>query len=225
MTPSIRIIHPVASLIIGAALLVALNLIAVHLFHLYVFGHFVIAWLILSAIAWVALPQVFPQLTPRRPSSSEGSVSADRSTQIIGGLTILCGVATGVRHASSIEGAMNRGTGNVHTKHHVSLRVGQQPVEITLMSAADINDGETVSVAGKKKRDGTFRGFAIRNDSTRAVYAMPTAAGMAVGIFLVIIGMPLILLVGIGLVFIGAGGHLVFKMHRCKTAANMLRNG
>jgi hypothetical protein len=233
MNTRTHIIHLVTSLIVGLVLLVALNVIAVHLFHRYVFEHFIIAWLILSAVAWVALRQLFPRLTHPPTSSSDDGVSGARNTQTISGLTILTGVASGVRHAASVEGAVNRGNGNVHTKHHLVLRVDGRPAEISLMSAADVADGETVSIAGTMK-SGTFRGFAIRNDSTHAIYSTPTTAGFVIAMVFVIIGVPFLYLsVGlnmgigwllfIGLFFMGIGAYLIFKMHRHNVAARMLR--
>ncbi|NIM43967.1 MAG: hypothetical protein GTN84_22250 [Hydrogenophaga sp.] len=136
-------------------------------------------------------------------------------------LTTLSGTVSGIRHSSETSGHIGKNGGNVHTKQVIAFRVDGQPAEIKLMNMPDVQDGERVTLAGRMK-NGSFRALAMRNDQTRAIYGMPTTMAYVFGALLVLVGLPL-LLVLVGVLFIGAGAWTLYEAWLHTQAANLLR--
>ena len=79
-----------------------------------------------------------------------------------------------------------------------------------------------LSLEGVSLSYGSFRALAMRNDQTRAIYGMPTTMAYVFGALLVLVGLPL-LLVLVGVLFIGAGAWTLYEAWLHTQAANLLR--
>lgn len=134
----------------------------------------------------------------------------------------ISGVASHVRHASTDSGRIQRRNGQVTTTHTTTLRIDGRPAQITLRSPADVNDGQSVTLAGKMQ-GANFVGYAIRNNGTQVVHTTPTTLLTVAGALLIVAGLPFILFTGVGILLIGTGAHLLFRMQRNRTCADMLR--
>lgn len=95
-------------------------------------------------------------------------------------LTTMTGVVSGIRHAPVTEGVIGKSGGSVRTGHALAFRVDDRSVQIKLPNMPDVQDGETVTLAGRVK-NGTFQALALRNDRTRAIYATPAMPGYIMG--------------------------------------------
>ncbi len=135
-------------------------------------------------------------------------------------LTTLSGTVSGIRHSSETSGHIGKNGGNVHTKQVIAFRVDGKPAEIKLMNMPDVQDGEHVTLAGRMK-NGSFRALAMRNDQTRAVYKMPTTLAYVFGALLVLVGLPLLLIL-VGVLFIGAGAWTLYEAWTHTQAARLL---
>ncbi len=135
-------------------------------------------------------------------------------------LTTLSGVVSGIRHSTETEGHIGKGGGNVRTGQVLAFRIGDTSAQIKLKDVPDIRDGEQVTLAGHMK-NGAFRALAIRNDTTRAVYGTAPMPGYILGGLMVLVGIPLLLVI-IGVVFIGVGGYTLYQAHNYATANKML---
>lgn len=135
-------------------------------------------------------------------------------------LTTLSGTVSGIRHSSETSGHIGKNGGNVHTKQVIALRVDGKPAEIKLMSMPDVQDGERVTLAGRMK-NGSFRALAMRNEKTGAIYRMPTTLAYVFGALLVLVGLPLLLVV-VGVLFIGAGAWTLYEAWTHTQAAKLL---
>lgn len=79
-----------------------------------------------------------------------------------------------------------------------------------------------MAVAGSEK-NGTFEAVAMRNLTTGALYAPPTMAALVLAAVLILFGIPLIAFLGMGLLFVGYGGVVIYKALQVRTAVSMLQ--
>lgn len=137
------------------------------------------------------------------------------------GLTTLSGEVSGIRHSTETRGTVGRDGGSVKTGQIIAFRVGDRSAQIKLADVPDIRDGDQVTLAGHDK-NGVFRALAMRNDKTRAIYAMPTLVGYLMGGTLIALGvMTLVILIGV--VFIAGGLWTLYEAYTYTRAANMLK--
>lgn len=139
-------------------------------------------------------------------------------------MEILTGTASNVRHATETRGSMSsshgRMSGSVSTSHVCTLRVANQPVQIKLPGATNLNDGDLVTIAGDRRADG-FRGYALRNESTGTVHAYGTTLAYVFAGLCLLLGIPLSFLI-IGLPFLGVGIYVLWLARRQARALRML---
>jgi len=136
-------------------------------------------------------------------------------------LTTMTGVVSGIRHAPVTEGVIGKSGGSVRTGHALAFRVDDRSVQIKLPNMPDVQDGETVTLAGRVK-NGTFQALALRNDRTRAIYATPAMAGYIMGGLMTAVGFPLLFIL-VGVFFIGFGGFTLWQAHNYAQAAKLLQ--
>lgn len=135
-------------------------------------------------------------------------------------LTTISGVASGIRHGAVSEGHVGRNGGTIRSGHALAFRVDDRSVQIKLPDLPDVQDGEMVTLAGRV-RNGTFQALALRNDRTRAVYAIPAMPGYVMGGLMVAVGLPLLFIL-VGVFFIGFGGYTLYQAHNYAQAAKLL---
>jgi len=136
-------------------------------------------------------------------------------------LTTMTGVVSGIRHAPVTEGVIGKSGGSVRTGHALAFRVDDRSVQIKLPNMPDVQDGETVTLAGRVK-NGTFQALALRNDRTRAIYATPAMPGYIMGGLMLAVGFPLLFIL-VGVFFIGFGGYTLWQAHNYAQAAKLLQ--
>jgi len=136
-------------------------------------------------------------------------------------LTTMTGVVSGIRHAPVTEGVIGKSGGSVRTGHALAFRVDDRSVQIKLPNMPDVQDGETVTLAGRVK-NGTFQALALRNDRTRAIYATPAMPGYIMGGLMTAVGFPLLFIL-VGVFFIGFGGYTLWQAHNYAQAAKLLQ--
>ncbi|PJG47261.1 hypothetical protein CAF53_02660 [Sphingobium sp. LB126] len=136
-------------------------------------------------------------------------------------LTTMTGVVSGIRHAPVTEGVIGKSGGSVRTGHALAFRVDDRSVQIKLPNMPDVQDGETVTLAGRVK-NGTFQALALRNDRTRAIYATPAMPGYIMGGLMTAVGFPLLFIL-VGVFFIGFGGFTLWQAHNYAQAAKLLQ--
>ncbi|MBN8829508.1 MAG: hypothetical protein J0G94_02500 [Sphingomonadales bacterium] len=135
-------------------------------------------------------------------------------------LTTMTGVVSGIRHAPVTEGHIGKNGGSVRTGHALAFRVDHRSVQIKLPNMPDVQDGETVTLAGRVK-NGTFQALALRNDRTRAIYATPAMPGYVMGCLMTAAGFPLLFIL-VGVFFIGFGGYTLWQAHNYAQATKLL---
>lgn len=138
------------------------------------------------------------------------------------GLDIVKGRASNVSLGSDYSYAATANHGPVAIKNQiVSMRVEGKPVEFKTRSLPSISDGDEVVAAGSTK-NGTLQAVAMRNVSTGASYFPPTTMPLVLGALLIVIGIPLIPLLGIGLFFGGFGAWVIYKCLNVRKAVKAL---
>lgn len=136
-------------------------------------------------------------------------------------LSTLSGIASHLQRGSETVGHMGRDGGSMHTKQLISLRVNGRPAEIKLVSLPALEDGEAVTLAGREK-GGVFQALAMRNDATGAIYTLPTLATWLFGAVALMLGL-LLLVVLVGVVFIGVGLAALYVAYQHQQALALLR--
>jgi hypothetical protein len=103
------------------------------------------------------------------------------------------------------------------------MRLDRKPVPCRTRTLPSTSEGDRVAVSGIEKA-GTMEAIALRNLTSGAICSPPAGAMLvAAGVVLIVLGIPLIVACGIGLVFI-AGGLLVFyKTFRHRAAIAMVQ--
>ncbi len=89
-------------------------------------------------------------------------------------MEIIQGSISNISQETNITGATTTGNRfvsntNVKSVQDIHFRVDNKPVHVKLDQAVNINNGEQVAVAGHLK-NGTFKGFAIKNLDTNITY-------------------------------------------------------
>jgi hypothetical protein len=133
------------------------------------------------------------------------------------------GTASAINLGSDYSYAATANHGPVAIKNQlVSLRIDNKPVLFKTRTLPSISEGDRVAVVGTDK-NGTLEAVALRNLTTGAGYYMPTVMPMVLAAVLVVIGLPLIPFLGIGLLFVGFGGWILYKGYSAHTAINQLK--
>jgi hypothetical protein len=136
------------------------------------------------------------------------------------GMVTRTGAATGLVRSSQTEGAVGRNGGSVRTAQVLTFRLDGKVVETKLPTQPSIDEGESVTVAGREK-NGVFRALALRNDATGAVYAIPSTSGFVMGGVLIVLGVPLLFIV-VGVLFMGIGAWTFYQAWTYRQAAQLL---
>lgn len=138
-------------------------------------------------------------------------------------LKVVSGNVTDVSRGSDNSYAATAHHGPVAIKNQlVSMRLDNKPVLFRTRTLASISDGDRVAAAGSEK-DGTLDALAVRNLTTNSFYYAPTTTGLILAGLLIVIGIPLVALMGIGLLFIGLGAWFIWKALRVRKAVALLR--
>ena len=103
-------------------------------------------------------------------------------------ITLLQGAVT--HYQQSTETTDSRQT-YVQTMQLLTFRVNNRPVSWRSQGGFSIGNGDQVSIMGREKA-GTFEVYCIRNGTTGAIFKVPTVTGFALGMFPLLIGLPLI---------------------------------
>lgn len=126
-------------------------------------------------------------------------------------LDVVKGRVSNVSLGSDYSYAASANHGPVAIKNQlISMRIEGKPVHFRTRSLASISEGDEVSAAGSTK-NGTLEALAIRNVTTGASYHPPTTMPMVLSGLLILMGIPMIPLLGIGLFFIGVGAWVLYK--------------
>lgn len=139
-------------------------------------------------------------------------------------LTILSGPASKVSLGSDFTYAATSNHGPVPIKNQlVSLRIDNKPILFRSRTLPSVTEGDHVAVAGPLK-NGTLEALALRNLTTGAAYHAPTTMVIILAAVLILIGIPLIAIVGIGLFFVGMGVFVLLRAFKVRKAVSMLQN-
>ena|SRR5712671_4341542 len=137
-------------------------------------------------------------------------------------ITVLSGTATHVSLGSEIAYAPTARYGPMPVKNQlVSLRIDNKPVLFRTRTLPSISDGDQVAMAGTV-RNGTLEALAMRNLTTGAFYHLPTTMLIVLAVVVIVIGIPLIFVLGIGLFFIGCAVWIIMKAMKIRKAAAAL---
>ena len=137
-------------------------------------------------------------------------------------LSVLCGTATKVAQGSETTYAASAQYGPI-AQHNtvITLRIDNRVVHFRTRTMPSISEGDQVAVAGSDS-GGTLYALALRNLTTGAVYCPSTTLPMVGSVIVILIGIPLIALLGIGLFFVGMGGWLLWRCIRIRKAAALI---
>jgi hypothetical protein len=137
-------------------------------------------------------------------------------------LQLISGTVSNVSLGSDYSYAATAQHGPVAIKNQlVSMRLDNKPVHFRTRSLPSITDGDRVAAAGQEK-NGTLEAVAVRNMTTNSMYFPPTTMGMVLAGLLIVLGIPLVAIMGIGLFFIGFGGWFLWRALRVRKAVAML---
>ncbi len=135
--------------------------------------------------------------------------------------TVLRGTLNQHHHSSETSGAIGKNGGNVHTKAVLTMRVDTKPAQIKLPNAPSLNDGEKVTLVGKDKQ-GTFIARAMRNDTTGAIYQVPTIPYFIMGGLFILLGLMTLIFV-VGIVFLPVGAYNLYLGYLNVEAVNQIK--
>ena len=137
-------------------------------------------------------------------------------------LTLVTGRASAVNLGSDYSYAATARHGPVAIKNQlVSMRLDSRPVLFRTRTLPSISEGDQIAAAGAEK-NGTLEALALRNLTTGASYHPPTTMFMAGSALLIVLGIPLIPVLGIGLLFVGLGIWFLMRAFRVRSAVAML---
>jgi hypothetical protein len=103
----------------------------------------------------------------------------------------------------------------------ISFRIDGKPMFYRTRTLASFAEGDEAVAVGKVK-NGTLEALALRNLSTGATYHAPYVLPAILAAVLVLLGVPLIGFLGIGLLFIGFGAWILWKVWNVHQAAQSL---
>jgi hypothetical protein len=101
-------------------------------------------------------------------------------------MEIVQGVATNIRHSTSVSGTQEQ----TSTSHVAVLEVSSRPVELTLSESIFINNGDEVIIAGQSKR-GLLRGMAYYNKTKGVKGKRPAGVYWLLGILFCAVFLPI----------------------------------
>lgn len=137
-------------------------------------------------------------------------------------LMLVTGRASAVSLGSDYSYAATARQGPVAIKNQlVSMRLDNRPVLFRSRTLPSISEGDQIAAAGAEK-NGTLEALALRNLTTGASYHPPTTMFMAGSALLIVLGVPLIPVLGIGLLFVGLGVWFLMRAFRVRSAVAML---
>jgi len=144
-------------------------------------------------------------------------------------LLIYSGAAEKIGHTTSISGGSGRNgisSGAIRTKHVLSFRINQKPVQYNQGDLSAVSEGDSITCAGIIKK-GVMEAYVIRNNTTGVTYGSTArtvliwlivialaALGLTASVILAFIGIPLLLWVPYG--FIGV--RRIAKAHKMVAA-------
>ncbi len=137
-------------------------------------------------------------------------------------LTVLSGAATHVAQGSETTYAASGQYGPI-AQHNtvITLRIDGRVVHFRTRTMPSISEGDQVAVAGADK-GGTLYALALRNLTTGAVYCPATTLPLIGSVIVIIVGIPLIALLGLGLFFCGMGGWLLWRCLQIRKAGQLV---
>jgi hypothetical protein len=121
----------------------------------------------------------------------------------------------------------NRIYGRTQTSHVTTFRIEGKPALLKMGNMGSFTNGDRVSLVGKDKPAG-FIAYAIRNDTTGAVYTNPTKGYYWFAGVMIFIGYPFMHWIfgtgfpGPGLPFIGFGAWLIYYGRKLAAANELL---
>jgi hypothetical protein len=137
-------------------------------------------------------------------------------------LKVISGIVSNVSLGSDFSYAATAQHGPVAIKNQlVSMRLDNKPVLFRTRTLPSISDGDQVAASGPEK-NGTLEALAVRNITTSSIYHAPTKSAIILAGLLIIIGIPLIAVLGIGLLFVAFGGWVLWKAFRVRKAVALL---
>ncbi len=141
------------------------------------------------------------------------------SSLVTKGLTACSGRATNINFGSDIAYEGGGQYGAIATKIQVlSMRVDGKPVLFKSKTLPSVSEGDQVAAAGADK-NGTLEALALRNLTSGGFYYPPAGPmAIAIGVVAIVVGIPLIAACGIGLVSIGGGAFLIYRIYRHRAA-------
>lgn len=139
-------------------------------------------------------------------------------------MKIVSGSVSNVSRGSDYSYAATAQHGPVAIKNQlVSMRIDNKPVLFRTRTLPSITDGDQVTAVGVDK-NGTIEALAIRNNTTNSSYHPPTNMVMLGAALLIVLGIPLVAFLGLGLLFIGFGGWVLWRALRVRKAVAMLNS-
>jgi hypothetical protein len=138
------------------------------------------------------------------------------------GLIVRTGTATNVSLGTDVTYAASAQYGPIAQHNHaVTLRLDSKPVFFRTRQMPSISEGDQVVVAGFDK-NGTLQALALRNLTTGAIYCPATTLPIAGSIFVIVLGIPLIPVLGIGLFFSILGTWILVRSLKTRKAGAMV---
>jgi len=137
-------------------------------------------------------------------------------------LNMLVGTAANVAQGSETIYAASARYGPI-AQHNtvITLRIDGRVVHFRTRTMPSISDGDLVAAAGTDS-GGTLYALALRNLTTGAVYCPGTTLPIILAIVVIVIGIPLIALLGLGLFFVGMGAWILWRCLRTRKAGQMI---
>ena len=138
-------------------------------------------------------------------------------------ITLLSGTATNVAQGSETTYAASAQYGPI-AQHNtvITLRIDGRVVHFRTRTMPSISEGDIVAAAGPDK-SGTLYALALKNLTTGAVYCPSTTLPMIGAVVVILLGIPLIALLGLGLFFVGMGAWILLRCLRIRKAAAMIQ--
>jgi hypothetical protein len=137
-------------------------------------------------------------------------------------LLALRGKVEAVERGSDLSYAVSGSHGPIPIQNQlISFRIDGKPMFYRTRTITSFSDGDTASAVGNMK-NGTLQALALRNHTTGATYHAPYLMPAMLALVLVVIGLPLIGFLGIGLLFVGFGAWVLWKVWNVHQAVQQL---
>lgn len=138
------------------------------------------------------------------------------------GLVTLRGNVEAVERGADLSYAVSGSHGPIPIQNQlVSFRIDGKPMFYRTRTLASFTEGDAASAVGTMK-NGTLEALALRNHTTGATYHAPYVMPAILAAVLIVIGIPLIAVLGIGLLFVGFGGFVLWKVWNLRQAVQLL---